>query len=100
MHSESTGPVPYFKGGCHISTGEGGGQEKGGVWTSGEGAEGGTDGAVDGNSEGAWMGEEGEVSHGVRRKFGSEKVYKKASIIVKVWIFGFIDNCMTKMCLA
>ena len=55
---------------------------------------------MDGNSEGAWMGEEGEVSHGVRRKFGSEKVYKKASIIVQVWILGFIDNCMTKMCLA
>ena len=82
LHSESTGPVPYFEGGCHISTGEGGGQEKGGIWTSREGAEGGADGTVDGDSKRAWMGEEGEVSYGVRWKSGPETVYNEESLVL------------------
>ena len=64
MHRESTGPVPYFKGGCHISPGKGGSQEKGGIWKSGEGAEGGEDGAMDGNIERAWVGKERQMPYG------------------------------------
>ena len=63
MHRESTGPVPYFKGGCHISPGKGGSQEKESFWKSGEGAKGGEDGAMDGNIERAWVGKERQMPY-------------------------------------
>ena len=62
MHrASSTGPVSYFKGGCHISPGKGGSQEKGGIWKSGEGAKGGEDGAM---YERAWVGKERQMPYG------------------------------------
>ena len=65
MHSESSGPVPHLKGGGHIAAGKGGSKEEGGGRKGGEGAEGGADGAMDGNNERARVGKEGQMSHGV-----------------------------------
>ena len=48
--------MPDLKGWGHSTTGKGGSEEKRGVRTSGEGAEGGADSTVDGDSERAWMG--------------------------------------------
>ena len=65
MHSESSSPVPHFKGGCHISPGEGGGQAAGGVWKSREGAEGGADSTMDGDFERSRLGKERQMPYGL-----------------------------------
>ena len=51
--------MPNLQGGSYITTGKGCSEEKGGVRKSGEGAEGGADSTVDGNSARARMGKEG-----------------------------------------
>ena len=65
MHSESSSPVPHFKGGRHISPGEGGGQAAGGVWKSREGAEGGADSTMDGDFERSRLGKERQMPYGL-----------------------------------
>ena len=65
MHCESSSPMPDLKGGGYLATGKGGSKEKGGVRTGGEGAEGGEEGTVDGDSERARMGKERQMPYGV-----------------------------------
>ena len=54
--------MPYLKGGCNCTTGEGGGTEKGGGREDGEGDEGGEEGSVDGVAEGTRLGKKGAMS--------------------------------------
>ena len=64
LHSESSGPVPHFKGGGHISPGEGCGQATRGFGKSREGAEGGADCTMDGNVERSRLGKERQMPYG------------------------------------
>ena len=63
--------MPHFKGGCHISPGEGGGQAAGGVWKSREGAEGGADSTMDGDFERSRLGKERQMPYGLSGRFES-----------------------------
>ena len=53
-----------LQGWCHFTAGEGGGSTARGGWEDGEAAERGPAGPVDGQPEGARVGEAGEVPHG------------------------------------
>ena len=65
MHRESSSPMPDLKGGGHLATGKGGSKEKGGVRKGGEGAEGGEEGTVDGDSARTRMGKERQMPYGL-----------------------------------
>ena len=56
MHGASSSSMFAFKGRGDLATGTRGREEARGSRTGGEGAEGGADSAVDGDSEGARMG--------------------------------------------
>ena len=63
--------MPAVKGGSDFTTGAGGREEARGGRTGGEGAEGGAESTVDGNTEGAGMGKEGQkMPHGAVRLAG------------------------------
>ena len=82
MYCESPGPVPYLKGGCNCTTGEGGGTEKGGGREDGEGDEGGEEGSVDGIAEGTRLGKKRAMSwilveDGYGKKFSMMEVFSE-----------------------
>ena len=56
--------MPVVPGWRHLTSGEAGSSKAGSSWEDGEAAEGGSPGPVDGQPQGARMGEAGEVPYG------------------------------------
>ena len=73
-----------LKGRCDLTTGKGGREEARGGRTGGERAEGGAESTVDGNTEGAGMGKEGQMPHGAVRLAG----WKGLIVSVSVGVFA------------
>ena len=55
--------MPVVPGWRHLTSGEAGSSKAGSSWEDGEAAEGGSPGPVDGQPQGARMGEAGEMPH-------------------------------------
>ena len=55
--------MPVVPGWRHLTSGEAGSSKAGGSWEDGEATEGGSPGPVDGQPQGARMGEAGEMPH-------------------------------------
>ena len=68
VHSSSTSSMSLVQGGRDLPTGKGGREEARGGSEGGEGAQGGAEGTVDGNIEGAGMGEERQMPYRVVKK--------------------------------
>ena len=68
LHGSSTSSMSFVQGGCDFSSGKGSREEARGGREGGEGAQGGAEGTVDGNIEGAGLGEERQMPYWVIKK--------------------------------